>query len=442
MSENNERMLREEIRAAVNEKDYTVAVEKAEQMANHYEEIGDAKKARESWIEAARLFLEWSKFQRDNRTHKNSAKSLVFAADIFSKLGIDTEAAQAIDLAAQDLALAGDEYIVWKQPIGAGVCFASSAILFVLVSQEDKAHQVISQVRTRLDALRHDSTANSLMDLPIQLMHAKTNLDIRLLNNVKTMVNSSLIPALTNSGLSEFASYIERTVLGVENFINATQKYPVLEYEIKMKGEVKVDEAFDIEVMIKNSGEDTAYNIELEMVPIKEVSIVREFSKLKANELAPDSSVALTWRCIVKAKDLVEESKQINISARLSFSDSKNLRQTLTVSPIAFSTLSTKEQDQISMELDVIKDNIQKTKEKVLPAAKKAGDKVIAKIFDIIEQLVDQTDGFIEAGAIQNAKSWNKLLQLQLELIADIPNQIDFDKDDDEDKGKKDKKDS
>ncbi|MCK5158864.1 MAG: hypothetical protein KAR08_06890, partial [Candidatus Heimdallarchaeota archaeon] len=120
MSENNERMLREEIRAAVNEKDYTVAVEKAEQMANHYEEIGDAKKARESWIEAARLFLEWSKFQRENRTHKNSAKSLVFAADIFSKLGIDTEAAQAIDLAAQDLALAGDEYIVWKQPIGAG----------------------------------------------------------------------------------------------------------------------------------------------------------------------------------------------------------------------------------------------------------------------------------------------------------------------------------
>jgi len=51
LSENNERMLREELRAAVNEKDYTVAVEKAEQMANHYEESGDAKKARESWIE-------------------------------------------------------------------------------------------------------------------------------------------------------------------------------------------------------------------------------------------------------------------------------------------------------------------------------------------------------------------------------------------------------
>ena len=92
------------------------------------------------------------------------------------------------------------------------------------------------------------------------------------------------------------------------------------------------------------------------------------------------------------------------------------------------------------MELDIIKDNIQKTKEKVLPAAGKAGEKVVAKIFDIIEQLVDQTDGFIEAGAIQNAKSWNKLLQLQLELIGDIPNQIDFDKE--EDKDKKEKKDS
>ncbi|NHJ33387.1 MAG: hypothetical protein FK732_11040 [Asgard group archaeon] len=434
MSENNERKLREELRAAVNEKDYTVAVEKAEQMAHHYEEIGDSKKARESWIEAARLFLEWAKVQRESRTHKNSAKSLVFAADIFSKLGIDTEAAQAIDLAAQDLALAGDEYIVWKQPVGAGVCYAGAAILFVLVSQEDKAHQVISQVRTRLDALRQDSTANALMDLPLQLMHAKSNLDIRLLNNVKTMVYSSLIPALTNSGLAEFTAYIERTILGVENYINATQKYPVLEYEVKMKGEVKVDEAFDIEVMVKNTGEDTAYNIELEMVPKKEVTIVREFSKLKANDISPGASIALTWRCIVKAKDLVEESKQISLSARLSFSDSKNLRQTLTVSPIAFSTLSTKEQDQITMELDIVKDNIQKTKEKVLPVAEKAGGKVIAKIFDIMAQLVDQTGGFIEAGAIQNAKSWNKLLQLQLELISTIPDQIDFDKEDEEEK--------
>ncbi|MBK5114778.1 MAG: hypothetical protein KGD59_02950 [Candidatus Heimdallarchaeota archaeon] len=443
MSENNERMLREELRAAVNEKDFTVAVEKAEQMANHYEEIGDAKKARESWIEAARLFLDWSKIQRENRTHKNSAKSLVFAADIFSKLGIDTEAAQAIDLAAQDLVFAGEEYIVWKQPVGAGVCFAAAAILFVLVSQEEKAHQVIDQVRTRLDALRHDSTANALMDLPLQLIHAKNNLDIRLLNNVKTMVYSSLIPALTNSGLTEFSSYIERTILGVENFINATQKYPVLEYDIKMKGEVKVDEAFDIEVMVKNAGEDTALNVELEMVPLKEVTIVREFSKLKANDIPPGSTVAFAWRCIVKAKDLDEESKQINLSARLSFSDSKNLRQTLTVSPIAFSTLSTKEQDQVSMELNIIKDNIQKAKEKVLPAAKKAGDKVIAKIFDIMAQLVDQTNGFIEAGAIQNAKSWNKLLQLQIELFSDIPNQIDFDKDDDkEDKEEEEKKDS
>jgi len=431
LSKNNERMLREELHAAVNEKDYTVAVEKAEQMAHHYEEIGDTEKARESWIEAARLFLEWAKLQRENRTHKNSAKSLVFAADIFSKLGIDTEAAQAIDLAAQDLALAGDEYIVWKQPVGAGVCYSAAAILFVLVSQEDKAHQVINQVRTRLDALRHDSTANSLMDLPVQLIHAKNNLDIRLLNNVKTMVYSSLIPALTNSGLTEFTSYIERTILGVENFINATQKYPVLEYEVKMQGEVKVDEAFDIEVFIKNTGEDTAYNIELEMVPKKEVTIVREFSKLKANEIAPGASVALTWRCIVKAKDLIEESKQINISARLSFSDSKNLRQTLTVSPIAFSTLSTKEQDQITLELDIIKDNILKTKEKVLPAAEKAGGKVIAKVFDIMNQLVDQTGGFIEAGAIQNAKSWNKLLQLQLELISTIPDQIDFSEEND-----------
>ena len=68
MSENNERMLREELRAAVNEKEYTVAVAKAEQMANHFEGIGDQEKAREAWIEAARLFLEWSQNQRDNRT--------------------------------------------------------------------------------------------------------------------------------------------------------------------------------------------------------------------------------------------------------------------------------------------------------------------------------------------------------------------------------------
>ena len=54
----------------------------------------------------------------------------------------------------------------------------------------------------------------------------------------------------------------------------------------------------------------------------------------------------------------------------------------------------------------------------------KAGRQVIEKIFESINQLLKQTKGLLDAGAIQNAKNWNKLLQLQLELINDIPNQI------------------
>lgn len=439
MSENNEKMLREELRAAVNEKDYSIAVAKAEQVAQHFENIGDETKAREAWVEAAQLFLEWAKYQRENRTHKNSAKTLVQAAEIFENLGIETEAAQAIDLAAIDLARAGDEYIVWKQPVGAGVCYATSAVMFILVSQEEKANQVINQVRTNLDALRHDSSANVIIDLPIQLLRAKNELDIRLLNNVKTMITTSLLPAITNTGLSEFAPYIERTILGVENYINSTQKYPVIEYEIKMQGEVKVDVAFDIEVLVRNTGEDTAYQIELEMVPKKEITIVREFSKLKANELPPGSATALTWRCITKSENLLEENQTINTSGRLSFSNSKNLRQTITISPISFITVSTKDQDQLKMELKLTKDKIEKYEKSLIPIAEKAGGEVVEKIFEIFHQMIDQATGFVEAGAVQNAKSWNKLLQLELELINDIPNQIDIPKDDEE-KESKDKK--
>ena len=46
MSGENERMLREELREAVNEKDYTSAVAKAEQVAMHYEGTGDQEKAK------------------------------------------------------------------------------------------------------------------------------------------------------------------------------------------------------------------------------------------------------------------------------------------------------------------------------------------------------------------------------------------------------------
>jgi len=429
LSEENEKMLREELRAAVNEKEYQNAVAKAEEMAIYFESKDDTEKAREAWIEAARLFLEWSNDQRENRTHKNSAKSLAHAADIFSSLGIDTEAAQAIDLAAQDLAQAGDEYIVWKQPLGAGVCFTVSAILYILVSQEDKANQVIEQVRTRVDALRKDSTANALIDLPVQLLNAKNQNDIRLLNNVKTMIHSSLIPAMSNSGLTEFTSYIDRTVTGIETFISSTQKFPIIEYDIKMQGEVQVDEPFDIELLVRNTGEDAAFQVELEMVPKKEITIVREFSKLKATEIFPDSAVAFTWRCIVKSEHLLEENQKINLSARLNYADSKNMRQSITISPIAFTTISTKEQNQLSMELKVTKDNLQKYKEKLLPIAEKNGEQVIVKIFDIIEQLLEQAEGFVDVGAVQNAKSWNKLIQLELELINDIPNQIKIKKD-------------
>lgn len=425
MSEENERMLREELRAAVNEKDYTVAVAKAEQVAQHFEEIGDQQKAKQAWIDAAKLFLEWATTQREGRTHKNSAKSLVHAADIFSNLGIDSEAAQAISLAAKDLVFAGDEYIVWKQPVGAGVCFTTAAILFILVSQEDQAQQVIDQVRTRIDALRHDSTANALIDLPIQLKVAKDQLDIRLLNNVKTMIYSSLIPALTNSGLSEFTTYVERTVLAIESFISATQKFPVINYEIKMEGEVTIDNAFDIEILVTNSGEEAAFNVELELVPKKEVTLVREFSKLKVQEIFPNSASALALRCIVKSENVVEETQKINLSARLSFSDAKNLRQTISISPIVFTTISPKEQDQLKVELKVVKENLQKTKEKLTSIASETESKIIIKLFDIFDQLYQQVDGFIEAGAVQNAKSWTKLLQLQLELMADIPNQIE-----------------
>lgn len=417
-------MLREELRAAVNEKDYTSAVAKAEQVAEYYEGTGDQEKAKEAWIEAARLFLEWSQTLRDGKTHKNSAKSLVHAADIFSKLGIENEAAQAISLAAQDLVFAGDEYIVWKQPVGAGVCYTTSAILFILVSQDEQAQNVIEQVRTRIDALRHDSAANTIVDLPIQLMLAKNQLDIRLMNNVKTMIYTSLIPALINSGLSEFTAYVERTVLGVENFINASQKYPVLNYEIKMDGEVTIDNGFDIEVLITNTGEDTAYDVELEMVPKKEVTVVREFSKLKVKQIPANSATALTWRCIVKSQDVIEETQRLTLSARLAFSDAKNMRQTISISTIAFTTVSPKEQDQLRIDLTAIKENIQKTKKKLLAVPADSHELLILKIFEIFSQIYEQTEGFMDAGAVQNAKSWAKLLQLQLELMKDIPNQI------------------
>ena len=346
------------------------------------------------------------------------------AADIFTKLGIENEAAQAISLAAQDLVIAGDEYIVWKQPVGAGVCYATSSILFILVSQDEQAQQVIDQVRTRIDALRHDSTANAIVDLPIQLMIAKNQQDIRLMNNVKTLIYTSLIPALTNSGLSEFTAYVERTVLGVESFINASQKYPVLNYELKLEGEVTIDNGFDIEVLITNTGEDTAYNVELEMVPKKEVTIVREFSKLKVKEIPPNSATALTWRCIVKSQDVLEETQKLNLSARLAFSDSKDMRQTISISPIAFTTVSPKETDQLRVELKAIKENIQKTKEKLIAVPEDSINLVILKIFEIINQIFEQIEGFVDVGAIQNAKSWAKLLQLQLELMKDIPNQL------------------
>jgi len=425
LSGEDERMLREELRAAVNEKEYVNAVAKAEQMAQYFESTGEKEKAKEAWLEAAKLFLEWSKDQRDGKTHKNSAKSLVHAADIFSNLGIDNEAAQAIDLAAQDLVMAGEEYIVWKQPVGAGVCYATAAIMFVLVSQEDKAKQVVEQVRTRVDALRHDSTANALIDLPIQLINAKNQFDVRLLNNVKTMIYSILIPALTNSGLSEFTSYVERTIIGVESFISATQKYPILKFELKMKGEVTIDDAFDIEVLISNTGEDAALNVELEMVPKKEVTIVREFSKLKVNEIFPNSAATLTWRCIVKSEDVLEETQDINLSGRLTFTDSRNLQQTITISPIAFRTISTKEQNQLQVDIRAIKENAKSSRKKLLKISDKHGKEIVEKLFDIIDQLVEQADGFLEAGATQNAKNWSKLLQLQLELLRDIPNQID-----------------
>ena len=147
-------------------------------------------------------------------------------------------------------------------------------------------------------------------------------------------------------------------------------------------------------------------------------------------DIPPGSAAVLTWRCIVKSENVIEETQQFNLSARLSFSDSKNFRQTLTVSPIAFTTVSSKEQDQISVELKLVKENISKYKEKLLPVAEKAGGKVLEKFFGILNQLIEQAEGFVKAGAIQNAKSWSKLLQLELELINEIPNQVKVDKED------------
>jgi len=424
LSEEDERMLREELKTAANEKDYTTAVAKAEQIASYYEEVGNAEAAREAWIDAAKLFFEWAQSQRRGSSHKQSAKSMVNAANIFARLGIDAEAAQAIDLAAQDLLLAGAEYLVWRQPLGSAVCYSTAAILFILVSQEEKAQRAVDEVRTRLDALRGDSMAISLIDLPVHLKFAKNQLDSRTLNNIKTMVYSSLIPALNNAGLGEFIPYVERTITGIESFINANLQFPILEHEIKLAGEVLIDEPFDIQVLVTNSGEGAARDVELEMVPKKEVTVIRDFSKLKVSEIQPESAASFAWRCIVKSENTLQETQEINLSARLSFTDPKNMRQTLTVGPIAFSTISPKEQDQIRVEIRAVKDNIQKTREELLVVAASAGEEIFTKTMDIFEQLLSQAEGFIEAGAVQNAKAWCSLLQLQLELMKDIPSQI------------------
>ncbi|MHA1367673.1 MAG: hypothetical protein ACTSP5_14855 [Candidatus Heimdallarchaeota archaeon] len=43
------------------------------------------------------------------------------------------------------------------------------------------------------------------------------------------------------------------------------------------------------------------------------------------------------------------------------------------------------------------------------------GKEIVEKLFEIIDQLVEQADGFLQAG---------ELLQLQLQLLSDIPDQI------------------
>jgi peroxiredoxin family protein len=308
--------------------------------------------------------------------------------------------------------------------MGASICYCTAAILFILVSQEDKTRQVLDEVRGRVDALRRDSSATSLIDIPNKLLHAKHQLNMQLLNNVKTMIHSNLLPALENSGLGEFSSYVERTILGIENYISATQKYPVINYELKLDGEVTIDDAFDIQVLVANSGSESAYNVEINMVPNEEVTIIREFSKLKVPEIPPNSSKALTWRCIVKSENVIQENKKINLSARLSYTDNRNLQQTLTLSPISFMTISQKEQEQLKMELQVIKDSIPKIKEELLSAAEKNGVKVVAQMMKILTELMDQASGYIDAGAVENAKSWYSLLQLQLELMKEIPRGI------------------
>ena len=327
------RLIEEATRESLNQS-FVEAGQKYIAAAEALEQKGDYEGSKKLYIQAAEAYERAAQKYRDSKSYKNAALNMCLAGDVYADIADSEKAIRAYALAAEDLYLASDEHLMWGDPgeTEKGTALAVTAcLIYIMIGKDDKAFQTArSFVSKNASKLQFPATIR-LSQIPQMLESAIKSVNIDAFASAENAVVTELKSSLANANAQPFIKYVEKGLGMAREIIRGQIKTPKISAHLELPVDMTFSEEFPIQVIIKNTGDGDALQLQAEWFLDDGLVLVSGDKSKSIGTLPPNEQVTLEIRA-KSAKELMG-SKEYQILVKGTYMDMLKTEYSLQAGP-------------------------------------------------------------------------------------------------------------
>lgn len=327
------RLIEEATRESLNQS-FVEAGQKYIAAAEALEQKGDYEGSKKLYIQAAEAYEQAAQKYRDSKSYKNAALNMCLAGDVYADIADSEKAIRAYALAAEDLYLASDEHLMWGDPgeTEKGTALAVTAcLIYIMIGKDDKAFQTArSFVSKNASKLQFPATIR-LSQIPQMLESAIKSVNIDAFASAENAVVTELKSSLANANAQPFIKYVEKGLGMAREIIRGQIKTPKISAHLELPVDMTFSEEFPIQVIIKNTGDGDALQLQAEWFLDDGLVLVSGDKSKSIGTLPPNEQVTLEIRA-KSAKELMG-SKEYQILVKGTYMDMLKTEYSLQAGP-------------------------------------------------------------------------------------------------------------
>ena len=446
--------LMSEARDLLKSYNYLDSAKKYLEAAQNQEKTRGIEQARDLYFEAIKNFIRASEDYKEKKQFRKSAESLYYVSQIYKHLGQKEDWAASTKALAEDLINAAKEYILWNE-YDQGIVLAATACFFLFSIEDfDRAQKYYTEYISKIQNDPAFTFAQQVMYAAGYAIKAIQELDTEALMTTQQLVGSHLKPGLSRIMGDLFFPAIDDAVSTVMQHFRSKIKLPKMIPTLTMTKDLVFNTPAELKIILENEGEGEAYNIELyielpEKLEVLDGSTHQTIERLDAGKT---TEIKLVLRCI----DEECIKSPVEISAKMSFYDKLQTKQTMMIGPYEFIFREKSLKKELSEKVSYLKEQLIFYKDKlskcdVYPTifieknithfdtllnqieklvleedfdTAQANIRIIESIFSLLEEL--SSEEFVEAMKLEKEKEIQENIQNATEqLKAELTNEFE-----------------